>query len=79
MNMKPKYPICEVEWQDAHCFTEWSYPEDVEKKSAIIHSVGYLLEEGEYTRIFQDISSEGKINNILCIPHSAVKKIRRLK
>lgn len=77
--MKPKYSIVEVQWTDAHCLTEWRDPEDVKAEVAIMHSVGYLLEEGEYTRIFQDISSEGKINNILCIPHSAVKEIRRLK
>jgi hypothetical protein len=78
--MVSKYPIVEVEWDDASS----EISDGVSKKyvSTITYTVGYLVYEGsEGVVLFTDIVPKGPAKGMRCkhcIPNGMVKKINRL-
>jgi hypothetical protein len=78
-HIKPK--MVEVTWDDAASHSAWRDMEDADKTDVdVITTLGHLLSKDKRRlRVAMNISGYGNVSDILNIPTSCVKKIRRLR
>jgi hypothetical protein len=78
-----KYPLVEIEWTDSCSSNGWGTPERHMSKYTIsrCRSVGYLIERNaKHVIVSQSLSDDtGNAAEVLAVPASCIKRLRRLK
>lgn len=77
-----RYPLVEIEWEDARFFEGWSTVEGdaAAARTARCRSWGVLVKKSEeHLTIAQTISTEGMKADLLTLPISMVRRIKVLK
>jgi len=77
-----KLEVIEVDWDDTAAYHGWK-PEELVKvnvEPSFCRSVGYLLENSKAQLVlYQSMADNENVSEVLVIPKSAVRKIRKLK
>jgi hypothetical protein len=82
MNARPRWPLVEVEWLDAHACGGWETPATYRADApAVCCSVGYLLHRtrAALTLVQSCGLTTGEVTDALTIPRGCVRKMRRLR
>jgi hypothetical protein len=74
------YPLVLVVWHDAVSYDEWIEIEEFEGECALIHSVGYMIREGESEiTIAQNLDLSNKACSMtMTIPMMWIEDIREI-
>jgi len=68
-----------VVWTDAYFIHGWDVPEDLDFDDAVIHSVGFLLEDSKKRIVIAMSKDEEEAADYLVIPRVWVKSTKVLK
>jgi hypothetical protein len=78
-----EHPLIQVTWHDAHSVgnDEWQAMDSLKDGVCVVVSVGYWLRQpkAKHIILYQSVTDEGSVDNVLYIPLGMVRKIQRLQ
>lgn len=67
--LDPLPPMILARWTDAHSYSEWTDPEEVDDEPLIVTSVGFRLDlKPGHLCLAQTLDPDGRLDSMICIP-----------
>lgn len=67
--LDPLPPMILARWTDAHSYSIWTDPGDVDDEALVVTSIGFRLDlKAGHLCLAQTLDPEGTLDSMICIP-----------